>query len=68
MPPDTPADQVELGQRFLDHDPTIHQDVDICNKVQAGHATGVAPTGRSFSEPEFLLTHFHKRIVEMVGR
>jgi phenylpropionate dioxygenase-like ring-hydroxylating dioxygenase large terminal subunit len=68
MPPGTPVEQVELGQRLLEHDPTIHQDVDICNKVQAGHATGVAPTGRSLVEPEFLLTHFHQRIVELVGK
>jgi hypothetical protein len=68
MPPDTPDDVRELGHRFLVHDPTIHQDVDICQKVQAGHATGVAPTGRSFTEPEFLLTHFHERIVQMVNR
>ena len=66
MPRDTPAEQVALGQKYLDRDPTIHQDVDICNKVQAGHATGVAPTGRSFTEPEFLLSHFHERIVEML--
>jgi choline monooxygenase len=66
MPADTPADQVALGQKILDRDPTIHQDVDICNKVQAGHATGIAPTGRSLREPEFLLSHFHERIVEMM--
>ena len=48
-------------------DPTIHQDVDICNRVQAGHATGIAPTGRMFTEPEFLLQHFQQRIVEMVS-
>ena len=66
MPPDTPADQVALGKKYLDNDPTIHQDVDICNRVQAGHATGIAPTGRMFTEPEFLLQHLQERIVEMM--
>ena len=65
-PPGTPPDQIAFGQRILDADPTIHQDVDICNKVQAGHATGVAPTGFSLSEPEFLLRHLQTRIVEMI--
>jgi phenylpropionate dioxygenase-like ring-hydroxylating dioxygenase large terminal subunit len=66
-PRNTPSEVIEFGQRILDADPTIHQDVDICNKVQAGHATGVAPTGRSLVEPEFLLTHFHQRIVELIS-
>ncbi|MDP1795585.1 MAG: aromatic ring-hydroxylating dioxygenase subunit alpha [Acidimicrobiales bacterium] len=67
MPPGTSPDDVARGQRSLAKDPTIHQDIDICNKVQAGHATGIAPTGISLTEPEFLLTHFHNRIREMVN-
>lgn len=67
MPLDTPEDQRDLGHSLLVDDPTIQQDVDICQKVQAGHATGVAPTGRTFAEPESLLTHLHQRVVEMMG-
>lgn len=67
MPTDTPTDVLPKLLHQLERDPTIHQDVDICNKVQAGHAAGIAPTGRTFAEPEFLLSHFHRRIVEMMS-
>lgn len=67
LPPDTPAEALAEGKRRLAVDATIWQDVELCNRVQAGHAAGVAPTARIFPKPESLITHFHHRIVEMVS-
>ena len=47
-------------QRMLETDPTIHQDVDICHRVQAAHAAGVAPPGRLIPSAEHLLTHLYR--------
>jgi choline monooxygenase len=66
MPKDTPAELNELGKRQLAADATILQDVELCTRVQAGHAGGMAPTSRVFPEPEFLLSHFQHVIVDMV--
>ena len=54
------------GQAIIEKDPTIWQDVRLCEQVQAGHASGVAPQNRVLAGPEFLLTHFHHRIVDMM--
>ena len=67
LPPETPAELKAKGQRQLEGDATIGQDVDICNRVQRGHQTGLAPTGRILGEPEHLLRHFQRLIVEMVA-
>ena len=66
LPPDTPPEILAKGKRQLDADATIAQDVDICNRVQSGHSTGLAPTGRFVAAPEFLLAHFQRLVVEMV--
>jgi choline monooxygenase len=68
LPADTPADEVERGRERLAKDPTIWQDVELCNRVQAGHAAGIAPPGRILSEPEALVTHFQRLIVDLVER
>ena len=67
LPPETPEALKAKGQRQLERDATIWQDVDICNRVQKGHRTGLAPTGRLLGEPEHLLRHFQRLIVEMVA-
>ena len=67
FPPDTPADFLAKGKARLAADATIWQDVDLCNRVQAAHATGLAPQGRFLKGPEFLLTHLQRRVVEMMG-
>jgi hypothetical protein len=66
MPKGTPAETLELGGQILAADPTIWQDVGICNRVQVGHNSGVAQPGRTLAEPEFLLQRMHRLIVEMV--
>jgi phenylpropionate dioxygenase-like ring-hydroxylating dioxygenase large terminal subunit len=66
MPIGTPKEQLDAGFKQLAADATIRQDVDLCTRVQAGHASGMAPTARVFPEPEFLLSHFQKVIVDMV--
>jgi choline monooxygenase len=65
LPPDTPQETLERGRRQLETDPTIHQDVILCNRVQASHASGFAPTNRVLREPEFLLSHFHHLIADL---
>ena len=66
LPRDTPADARAAGARALAAEPTINQDVAICNRVQAAHATGFAPEGHLLPSSEHLLTHFYKLIVELV--
>jgi phenylpropionate dioxygenase-like ring-hydroxylating dioxygenase large terminal subunit len=66
LPADTPAEILAKGKKQLDVDATIWQDVDICNRVQVGHRTGVAPPARFVAAPEFLLAHFQRLVVEMV--
>lgn len=67
LPHDTPEETLARGSRQLAKDATIQQDVGLCNRVQVGHASGLAPTARVLAEPEFLLSHFHHVIVEMMG-
>lgn len=66
MPLGTPAEVNEQGRKQLAADATIKQDVDLCSRVQVGHASGMAPTSRVFPQPEFLLSHFQHVIVDMV--
>ena len=67
LAPDTDEESLVLGKKILDVDPTIHQDVKICNRVQHAHAAGVAPPGRLLPHSEFLLSHFYKLVVELVS-
>lgn len=67
MPKGTPQAKLDQGAAQIAVDATILQDVDLCTRVQAGHASGMAPTNRVFPEPEFLLSHFQHVIVDMVA-
>jgi len=64
--PASPA-VIELGNATLPVDATILQDVGICERVQAGHAAGVAPPGRMLAEPEWLNREMTMRVVEMLS-
>jgi phenylpropionate dioxygenase-like ring-hydroxylating dioxygenase large terminal subunit len=66
LPKDTPAEVRAAGQRALAQEPTITQDVAICGRVQAAHESGFAPPGNLLPRSEHLLTHYYKRIVELV--
>jgi phenylpropionate dioxygenase-like ring-hydroxylating dioxygenase large terminal subunit len=66
LPHDTSDEIRAKGQRIIEADPTIRQDVDICNRVQVGHASGLAPQARVFATPERLLSHFQHLIVDMM--
>ena len=66
MPRGTPVEMLARGYKQLEADATIQQDVELCTRVQAGHAGGLAPTCRVLREPEFLLSHFTHLIVEMM--
>lgn len=63
---DTSPELRELCRAALAQDPTINQDVAICARVQAAHRTGFAPPGHLLPVSEGLLTHFYRRIVELV--
>jgi choline monooxygenase len=65
LPPGTSEEYIAGGQKQLEVDATIHQDVDICNRVQHAHAAGVAPAGTLLPSSEFLLQHFYRLVVEM---
>ena len=65
LPKDTPAEVRAAGAQALAAEPTINQDVGICNRVQASHETGVAPPGHLLPGSENLLTHYYKLIVEL---
>jgi choline monooxygenase len=67
MPKGTPEEDLEKGRQVLPGDATILQDVDICQRVQAGHASGVAPPGRMLSEPEWLVRRMNRLVVEMTS-
>jgi hypothetical protein len=67
LPKGTPEEVREAGRQYLVHEPTINQDVVICNRVQAAHETGLAPAGQLLPRSEHLLTHFYKLIVELVS-
>ena len=66
MPLGTAAELNEQGKKQLANDATIRQDVELCTRVQRGHASGMAPTNRVFPQPEFLLSHFQHLIIDMV--
>jgi phenylpropionate dioxygenase-like ring-hydroxylating dioxygenase large terminal subunit len=66
MPRGTSEETLAKGRRQLARDATIQQDVGLCNRVQLGHASGLAPTNRVLREPEFLLSHFHRVILDMM--
>jgi phenylpropionate dioxygenase-like ring-hydroxylating dioxygenase large terminal subunit len=67
MPRGTPPEVLERGAEQLARDATIGQDVELCGRVQRGHAAGVAPPARVLREPEFLLSHLQHVIVDMVA-
>ena len=67
VPTGTPAKAVARLQHLLETDATIHQDVDICHRVQAAHEAGVAPPGRLLPSAEHLLTHLYKTGLELLA-
>ena len=66
LPVGTPEKVHASLQRRLEADATIHEDVDICHRVQAAHATGVAPPGRLIPSAEHLLTYLYKLGLELL--
>jgi choline monooxygenase len=67
LPPDLDDATRAKGKRRLDADATIHQDVDICTRVQRSHAAEVAPPGTLLPQNEALLTHFYRLILDMMS-
>ena len=67
VPRDTSEADVEALQERYRVDPTVDQDVAICERVQAAHATGLAPPGQLLPHTEELLLHYQRVDVEMVA-
>jgi carnitine monooxygenase subunit len=60
------AEVAERRQR-LDVDPTVSEDVAICERVQQAHTADFAPPGRLLPGSEWLLQHFQRVIVELMA-
>jgi choline monooxygenase len=62
--------EAEVAERRvrIDADPTISEDVAICERVQRAHAASFAPPGRLLPGSEWLLQHFQRVIVELMTK
>jgi choline monooxygenase len=67
LPPGATAKSLAKLQQMLETDPTIHQDVAICTRVQAAHAADIAPPGQLIPNAEHLLTHLYRVGLELLG-
>lgn len=63
----TGTDPVLLAERRRrdEANPTIRQDVAICERVQRAHQSGAAPPGHLLPDSEWLLLHYQRVLVEM---
>jgi choline monooxygenase len=61
--------EAELAARWqrIENDPTISEDVAICERVQRAHAADFAPPGRLLPGSEWLLQHFQRVVVELMA-
>jgi choline monooxygenase len=66
LPTDLSEAEVAERRARMDADPTISEDVAICERVQRAHASGFAPPGRLLPGSEWLLQHFQRVIVELM--
>ena len=66
LPSGLDADDVVRREAEMRADPTVDQDVALCERVQIGHRAGLAPPGRAMPHSEFQLLHFQKLLVEML--
>lgn len=66
LPSGLDDDTIARRRAEMNADPTVDQDVALCERVQIGHASGVAPPGRAMPHSEFQLQHFQKVLVEML--
>jgi hypothetical protein len=66
MPQDMPAADVEARHQMLLNDPTIPQDIGICERVQAAHASGAAQQGRLLPQSEIFVRHFQRVLTEEI--
>ncbi len=62
----TEAELAERRQR-IESDPTVSEDVAICERVQRAHAADFAPPGRLLPGSEWLLQHFQRVVVESMA-
>ncbi|MGH9031134.1 MAG: aromatic ring-hydroxylating oxygenase subunit alpha [Acidimicrobiia bacterium] len=63
-PVDAGPDDIERLRLQLREDPTILQDVGICERVQTAHASGAAQPGRLLPRSEMFVQHFQRVVAE----
>jgi len=68
LPADTSPAEIEEHERRIDADPTVSEDVAICNRVQLAHEADFAPPGRLLPRSEWLLQHFQRVLIEEVAQ
>jgi choline monooxygenase len=66
VPLDMAPDDVAARRERLVSDPTIPQDVGICERVQRAHASGAAPSGHLLGHSEMFVAHFQRVVAEDV--
>lgn len=67
VPEDMPEKEVREKEERLDQDPTIGEDVAICERVQKAHEVGIAPPGQLLPGSEGNVLHFERTIIEMMA-
>lgn len=67
VPKATSPAEISEREAKLDNDPTISEDVAICERVQQAHEVGIAPPGQLLPESEKLLLHYERTIVQMMA-
>lgn len=60
------ADERRLREERADADPTIPEDIAICERVQTSHAAGFSPQGRLLPRSESLVHHLQGVLLDML--
>lgn len=67
LPTTTTPDDVAARRERMRQDPTVAEDVAICEGVQRAHASGVAEPGRLLPGSEQLVSHFQRVLVDALA-
>ncbi len=67
LPVGTSDTELAARRQRIESDPTISEDVAICERVQRAHAADFAPPGRLLPGSEWLLQHFQRVVVESMA-
>jgi phenylpropionate dioxygenase-like ring-hydroxylating dioxygenase large terminal subunit len=68
VPDDLDPAELQTRRQRLDDDPTVPEDIAICERVQHAHASGAAEPGRLLVGSELLVQHFQQVLVDTIAR